>query len=63
MMTSLTTRRRPTTATKPRKTGAGSRRPTVAPSWPPMIEPAAMSAGGLPRDVGDQDEHDARQRR
>src|SRR5262245_62546198 len=34
----------PTTTITTRSTTGDSRRPTVAPSWPPMIEPAAIRA-------------------
>ena len=49
----------PTATMTHRRTGAGRRRPYRPPTWPPMIDPAAISAGHRPRDVGGGDEEDA----
>ena len=50
----------PTITMTTRSTGAGSRRPTVAPSWAPITEPTPISADDAPVHVGDHDEEHAR---
>ena len=52
----LTRAATPTTTITTRSTSGGSRRPTVAPIWPPITEPERDQAADHPVDVGHGDE-------
>ena len=48
----------PTTMMTARNSGAGSRRPSVPPTWPPTIEPDRQESRRVPRHMGEGDEQE-----